>query len=800
MISKPQPFFRNLAFFFFSLALWSLLASCNYQAVPRATITDTALFSDADIDNAELQLASQVEGLQGVETGVAPDTVTLAELPTLEGSLNSQAVLLESSGFVYYIEHDPSSTTAPFKLFRHEQGSDTSLKIFEGLREIQAVSGSADGNTVVVSMRETAVATSDFDIFRLRVNPKRTQQLTRNSADDTNVSVSADGLKLVWEQPISALATLVLRTYTDSSTLTAFTENILTFSEAQRQPSLSGNGRFIALVRDFSNGRDAVMRFDTLTNNFLNVAGSSTSVLEHPSISNNGNSVAYLENRVNANDLVQLKTISTGSTRIVLNQASLEHPFLSPDGKFLTYGQLENSTIKVFTKNLVTGQGLKLTNPLSPVNHQGMMWQLPFAGETKPALDPSVESFEGFGNPVAVAGNTMVVGSLFDSYDADGDGTLEANAGSAYIYLRSAQGSWNLLKQLKPSGARTLGQFGTSVAISGNTLVIGAGGANAAYIFQKDQGGVNNWGEVKKLVASDGTQRDRFGESVAISGNTVVVGAPFEAHDVDGNGTDDLLVGAAYIFFKDKGGTNNWGEVKKLIASDAQINPGRVGELFGNSVAISGPTVVVGAVFDLRDTDGNGTEEFDVGAAYIFEKDQGGVNNWGEVKKLIASDGGQADRFGGSLAIAGTTVVVGAPAERHDADGILGDELSVGAAYIFEKDQGGPNAWGEVKKLVASDDTLGDEFGTAVAISGDVIAIGASEKRVGQLNPGAAYLFERNQGGANTWGEAKQLLASDGEDFDRFGSAVAISGTTVVVGAPEDDDNAEDAGSVYVFE
>jgi FG-GAP repeat len=508
----------------------------------------------------------------------------------------------------------------------------------------------------------------------------------------------------------------------------------------------------------------------------------------------------YLQHRPVGNALISLRSISAATTQIIVNSPTLEHPFLSADGQFVTYGQLENSTLKVFSKDLTTGQQLTLTNPTSPVNHLGMMWQMPFAGETKPALDPSVESFEGFGSTVAVTGNVMVVGSLFDSYDADGDGTLEANAGSAYIYLRSAQGSWNLLKQLKPSDARAFGQFGTSVAISGNTLVIGAGGANATYIFQKDQGGINTWGEVKKLVASDGTQRDVFGNAVAISGNTVVVGAPFEAHDVDGNGTDDLLVGAAYIFFKDKGGTNNWGEVKKLVASDAQVNPGRVGELFGNSVAISGTTVVVGAVFDIRDTDGNGTEEFDVGAAYIFQKDQGGVNTWGEVKKLLASDGGQADRFGQSLAIAGTTVVVGAHDETHDADGIAGDELFVGAAYIFEKDQGGPNAWGEVKKLVASDDTKGDEFGTAVAMSGDVIAVGASKKLIGQINPGAVYLFGRNQGGANTWGEVGKLLASDGEDFDRFGQAVAISGTTVVVGAPQDDDNGEDSGSVYVLE
>jgi hypothetical protein len=203
---------------------------------------------------------------------------------------------------------------------------------------------------------------------------------------------------------------------------------------------------------------------------------------------------------------------------------------------------------------------------------------------------------------------------------------------------------------------------------------------------------------------------------------------------------------------------------------------------------------------EYRDLDGNGTNEIQVGAAYLFEKDLGGTNNWGEVKKLVASDAAANDGFGTSVALSGTTVVIGAEFENHDGNGDGSDDADVGAAYIFERDQGGPNAWGEVKKLLGSNGLINDQFGSGVAISGDVIAVGAVEKTVGQITPGAVYLFGRNQGGANTWGEVKMLLASDGEDFDRFGRSVALSGTTLVVGAPEDDDNGEDAGSVYVLE
>ncbi len=119
--------------------------------------------------------------------------------------------------------------------------------------------------------------------------------------------------------------------------------------------------------------------------------------------------------------------------------------------------------------------------------------------------------------------------------------------------------------------------------------------------------------EVKKLIASDAQAGDNFGFSVAVSGDTAVVGAPFEGS----------RAGAAYVFQRDQGGAGNWGEVKKLTASDAEA-----GDRFGVSAAVSGDTAVVGAR----------SEGSEAGAAYVFHRDEGGANNWGEVKKLTASD------------------------------------------------------------------------------------------------------------------------------------------------------------------
>jgi hypothetical protein len=281
--------------------------------------------------------------------------------------------------------------------------------------------------------------------------------------------------------------------------------------------------------------------------------------------------------------------------------------------------------------------------------------------------------------------------------------------------------------------------------------------------------------EVAKLTAAaDAAAYDFFGYSVAVSGDTVVVGA-----DWAGN------TGAAYIFARNYDpihpGTplaDNWGQVQKLTAGDASA-----GHRFGKSVALNEDTVVVGSHAGL-------------GAAYVFERNQGGVENWGEEQKLTASDAGAWDRFGTSVAISGDTVVVGA----------WGDEDHVVSAYIFARnydpgDPGTPSAdkWGEVQKLTASDAVAGDYFGYSVSISGDTVVVGAYGDDDGGNTSGSAYVFERNQGGADNWGQVDKLTAGDAAADDRFGYSVAISDNTVVAGAYGDDDGGSASGSAYVF-
>ena len=338
------------------------------------------------------------------------------------------------------------------------------------------------------------------------------------------------------------------------------------------------------------------------------------------------------------------------------------------------------------------------------------------------------------------------------------------------------------VKKLIASDSQAKDEFGESVAISGDTAVVGAhreaggagdplGFAGAAYVFQRDHGGSDNWGEVVKLTASDSEAGDQFGESVAISGDTVVVGALYE----NAGGAE---AGAAYVFQRDEGGAGNWGEVAKLTASDAEAE-----DEFGDDVAVGGDIVFVGA--RLEDEGGDND-----GAAYVFGRDEGGADNWGEVKKILASDA-ETRLFGRRVAVSGNTALVTA---------FFDGGSPAGTAYVLQRDEGGVDNWGEVTRLSGSDIELGDNFGKSVAVSVDTAIVGADSEDAGGQEAGAAYVFQRDEGGANNWGEVVKLTASDAETFDAFGFSVAIDVNTLVVGAFLESSAGNLAGAVYIFE
>ena len=377
---------------------------------------------------------------------------------------------------------------------------------------------------------------------------------------------------------------------------------------------------------------------------------------------------------------------------------------------------------------------------------------------------------------------------------------------------------------LKPSNAG-VGDFFATVAVSGDTVVVGAPfedskatavngnvrnnrakNSGAAYVFVRKSG---KWSQQAYLKASDGAAGDQFGFSVAISGDTVVVGA-YAAADTEtttgttGTTTTKKYVGAAYVFTRS--GTT-WTQQNTLdrTTSDA-------GDAFGYSVAVAGETAVVGAIGEASKNGGVGgvatdNTQLQAGAAYVFLRSG---TSWAQQAYLKASKPERGDLFGMAVAVAGDTVVVGAPNESSDGKGKDGGQennraKSSGAAYVFQRNS---TTWKPQAYLKASNAGAGDQFGRAVGISGERIIVGApgeasSANRVGgnqannsALKAGAAYLFARTK---TNWLQRAYLKSSNSSAGSSFGFAVAISNDTAVVGAMNEDGGGKNAGAAHVF-
>ena len=360
-----------------------------------------------------------------------------------------------------------------------------------------------------------------------------------------------------------------------------------------------------------------------------------------------------------------------------------------------------------------------------------------------------------FGGSVAISGDTAVVGASGQSVGTNFGG------GAAYVFVRSG-GVWTQQAELAASDSRGAMEFGWSVATDGTFAVIGATSADgiyvgAAYVFVRSG---STWTQQAKLTASDAATGDLFGSAVAISGSTVLVGAAAKAAGR----------GAAYVYVR-SGST--WAQTQKLTANDAAD-----GDDFGQSVALFGNTAIVGA--DNTTIGPNAGQ----GAAYAFT--QSGAA-WTQRSKIVARDGAAGDAFGVSVALSATAALVGAPGKT------IGARAFQGAAYVFTTTDGWLHA-SQQGELAASDGGQRDYFGSGVALSGNTAIVGAKQ---GFLGPGAAYVFVQT---GNAWSQQAKLLASDGFVGDSFGQAVALDGTTPIVGAYQKNVGSRSLqGSAYAF-
>ena len=460
---------------------------------------------------------------------------------------------------------------------------------------------------------------------------------------------------------------------------------------------------------------------------------------------------------------------------------------------------------------------------------------------------------DGFGTAVSLQSNRLAVGESFA-------GGLIVSEPTGRVHLIEFNGaSWTNRRRVVAADAGANQSFGTCVSLSGDRVAVGAPGktnfgarTGAAYVFERTLGGADNWGQERKILAADAQSNAAFGTSVALDGTNLAVGATYL-------NTGLPRSGAAYLFGRDVGGTTNWGQVKKLAPPVPQLYG-----LFGFSVALQGTNLAVGApglgylspiiftngiapgaadgsvflfgrdaggagawgltrqIKRVEDDDGNGfgfsisldrddliaSAPYDdeagiaTGRAFLHGRDVGGADGWGLRRILDFEDRFADDRFGTEVAVHQDTAVVTAP--RRDRPSYMFGQgwTNAGSVFCYERMLGGSNAWGLAQLLdPRSEFRDGDEWGSAVAVWSNTLVVGCpgyDGTNGVRYNMGTVTVYER-AAADQLWTFKQFLHPADGTNNDNFGAAVAVNNGLIIVGAPGHDAAATDAGAFYAY-
>ena len=362
-----------------------------------------------------------------------------------------------------------------------------------------------------------------------------------------------------------------------------------------------------------------------------------------------------------------------------------------------------------------------------------------------------------FGCSVAISDDMALVGAKYDD-------TCSIDAGAVYAFYFNGV-DW-IEQKLTANDGTSHNHFGSCVDLDGNTAVIGTPHRNeignhsgVIYTFTRS---VNNWSQITKLYPSDSNLYDYFGSSVSVSNDWIAVGS--SGNDEAGNSS-----GAVYFFQKVE---NEWYERDKVTAEDSENN-----DNFGCQIDVCGDYTLITAIND----DDNGPNS---GSAYIFKRNG---TNWLEQDKLISSDGNNADGFGISASLDGDYAVIGAA--EHD-DGI---ELDYGSAYIFKRNV---NEWNEIDVILADTITSDDFFGNSVSINGTKVVVGCIGDDDNGIDSGSVFTFEND---SDNFLLTSKVFSTDGFAYRYFGSTIAMDGDWLLVGVPTDNDAGEAAGAAYIF-
>ncbi len=392
-------------------------------------------------------------------------------------------------------------------------------------------------------------------------------------------------------------------------------------------------------------------------------------------------------------------------------------------------------------------------------------------------------------NLLGIAGaspDIAIVGIVNDDIGA------AVSRGSANIYKLNASGAWVFEAKLQASDGLANDFFGASVAIFGDTAMVGAPNDDgtfvnqgSAYIFKRSSAGV--WTQSAKVIASTPAANALLGFSVALTSTSVATATSADlaiAGAVQDTINTLAAQGSAYVYKRATAGT--WSQEAKLVVTgtDAQAN-----EYFGQSVSMYGDRALVGTPGD------DIGAVVDRGSGYVFKRSTAGV--WTQEAKVVASDGAAADYFGFSCCLFNNHLIMGAP---NDDFSTVADR---GSAYIFQLS--GTSTWTQEAKIVASDGIASDFFGSSVALQGNLaLATAPNDDGPAQgggtsfTNLGSAYLFV--QSGTATWTQEPRFTCADGQAEKYFGDSVGIFGDSAIVGADGDDiSGMQDRGSAYIF-
>jgi len=364
-------------------------------------------------------------------------------------------------------------------------------------------------------------------------------------------------------------------------------------------------------------------------------------------------------------------------------------------------------------------------------------------------------------------GSAVAIDSIFAVIGSSDDNTNNVDAGSAYFY-EIVDSVWVQVQKFAPGDPSAGARFGAAVslsgAVAGTVTAVGSPGTDdehgSVYVFRESARVLS---QEQKIGADDGVAGDGFGSSLDVHGDVLVVGS--SGHDAAG-----LDAGTAYVY---RYNGSSWSQETKLQAPDAAP-----GDLFGISVGLYDNLIAVGASRE----DSSGT---DSGSVYTFRHDGA---TWVFEQKLVAEDGFDYDFLGRAVDVADSLIIAGAWGEN------LPGLLNVGSAYIWRYDG---LEWSQEARLEADDASQDDHFGFSVALTDSLAVVGSHWDNRGLKNlVGSAYIFQKELSG---WIQIHKLTASDGDEIDIFGEAVAVSGYTALIGAPRDDDTANDSGSSYFY-